>query len=171
MVSDSPIVIGSRASTRSVSIRMSLFRLLKILEASTEFIAPDDSTEAEGDGSPLARPSYHRVIVGTSIAFAVAGVILGVVFLAGLMDMPDKPAGGAKLFLAPLVFAVIGMFFGLAVSCLFAPTGFLTGPFGQKWMKLIGTKSVPVARLVCLLLTLAIASVPTVAVLLSLIRG
>ena len=54
----------------------------------------------------------------------------------------------------PLMFAVEGMVFGVSVACLFAPREFLTGPVGQKWMRLIGTESIVAARIVCLLITL-----------------
>ena len=60
------------------------------------------------------------------------------------------------------MFGAVGLVFGVAVACLFAPSSFLTSSVGQKWMKLIGTKSVLAARIVCLILALLIAGVPTV---------
>jgi hypothetical protein len=46
----------------------------------------------------------------------------------------------------------------MALACLFAPHDFLTGPVGKRWMKLIGTKSVPVARLACGLFGLVVGA-------------
>jgi hypothetical protein len=56
------------------------------------------------------------------------------------------------------------------MACLFAPREFLTGPVGQKWMKLIGTKSVLVARIVCLIFGLIVAA-PFVAIGMSITWG
>lgn len=58
------------------------------------------------------------------------------------------------LLLAPFLFCAGGLLYGVAMACLFAPRDFLAGPLGEKWMKLIGTKSIFGARIVCLFLGL-----------------
>ena len=60
------------------------------------------------------------------------------------------------IVLVPLMYGASGFFFGMAIMCLVAPQGFLTGPVGQPWMKLIGTKSVRVARIACFLFGLVV---------------
>lgn len=68
---------------------------------------------------------------------------------------------GAEILLAPVLFGAAGLLFGAAVACAFAPRSFLTGPAGRKWMKLIGTRNVLAARIVCLVLALILGGVPT----------
>jgi hypothetical protein len=62
-----------------------------------------------------------------------------------------------KMIVGPPIFmTVAGFCFGVAAACLFAPSSFLLGPLGRKWMKFIGTQSVPLARLVCFFVCLAL---------------
>ena len=44
------------------------------------------------------------------------------------------------------------LFAGAALGCLTAPSSFLCGPAGRKWMKLLGgTRNLPTHRVVCVL--------------------
>jgi hypothetical protein len=61
----------------------------------------------------------------------------------------------------PPAFGIAGFAFGTSLACAAAPRSFLAGPAGRPWMKLIGTKSVAVARAVCLLLALGLAALAT----------
>src|SRR5260370_14925080 len=87
------------------------------------------------------------VIVG--ICFAAVGLALGLLF--ALVIAGDLKSGRELrvMLVAPIACGVGGFMFGTSVMCLFAPRAFLTGPIGGPWMKLIGTRSVPVARIAC----------------------
>ncbi len=71
---------------------------------------------------------------------------------------------------APVLFGVGGAFFGIAIACLFAPRDFLAGLVGRKWMKLIGTENILVARIVCALLGV-VGLLPLVAMIHDLMKG
>lgn len=71
-----------------------------------------------------------------------------------------------RLLFSPIMFGVGGYMAGVAVVCLFAPREFLTGPVGKPWMKTIGTKSVTVMRIMCVLIGLFALVMVAAAVLL-----
>ena len=73
---------------------------------------------------------------------------------------PPNPRETKIILMAPFLAGIIGILEGVAVTCLFAPRAFLVGPVGQKWMSLIGTKSVLGARITCAVLILAVPGVP-----------
>ena len=86
------------------------------------------------------------------------GVVLGLIFAVAALCGPAPQEGTGKVLLAPLLFGAAGCLFGAAVGCLFAPGDFLAGPIGRKWMDMIGTKNVVVARIVCLIFGLVVAA-------------
>lgn len=111
---------------------------------------------------PVADATAARhALYGQRIAFwaqcgtvvgAVLGVVLGVVMLVG-----GEAIGAIKaLFVLPFALATAGFTLGMALTCLFAPREFLTGPVGKPWMDRIGTKSVTVARVACALFGLIV---------------
>jgi hypothetical protein len=51
------------------------------------------------------------------------------------------------LFALPL--SLYYLFAGIALGCLFAPDEFMRSPVGAKWLQLIGTTNLRVARVVC----------------------
>lgn len=54
-----------------------------------------------------------------------------------------------------LIIAVPGLFVyafaAVSLGCLLAPSSFLLGPAGKRWMQLIGTTSLSTARVVCVI--------------------
>lgn len=92
--------------------------------------------------------NYHKRIMLVAAIFAAVGAALAAVLL--LVVLLRKPESmSLRALLAPVAFGFGGYMFGMSVMCLFAPTAFLTGPVGRQWMRMIGTKSVVVARIAC----------------------
>jgi len=122
-------------------------------------------TPASGDRPPAApvddATAARHTLYSQRIAFwaqcgtvigAVLGVALGVVLLVG-----GEPVGAIQaLVMFPFALATGGFTLGMALTCLFAPREFLTGPVGKPWMERIGTKSVTVARVACALFGLVV---------------
>ena len=92
---------------------------------------------------------YHNWIVIVGICFGAVGLALGLI--VALVIAGDLKSGRELrvMLVAPIALGVGGFMFGMSMMCLFAPRAFLTGPIGGPWMKLIGTSSVPVARIAC----------------------
>lgn len=129
-----------------------MFSLFRFFESAGKQAALDDEAVAElGEEGP-AHARQHRRIVFTGGALGLVGLSAGI----ALAVFSTRPGAvnreGAAIFLAPALFAAAGTMFGVAAACLLSPTAFLAGPVGQKWMRLIGTRSVPVARIVCAIL-------------------
>ena len=56
---------------------------------------------------------------------------------------------GKMLLLSPLIFGAMAYMVGLAFAFLFAPTAYLESESGQKWLSMVGTKTITSARVVC----------------------
>jgi hypothetical protein len=125
---------------------MAVSQFLDFLKSATGYVKPEaaDLEEAGGIESPAAR--YHTRVV---IAAAVCGVIVSIAGTVGAVMEKGSKNDLKMLLLAPLIFGIAGILLGVAGTCLMAPNEFLTGPVGRKWMALIGTKSVLVARIAC----------------------
>jgi ABC-type Fe3+ transport system permease subunit len=148
---------------------MSIFGLLGFYSKARTYVSPDgDALEEAGENAPK-HASFHRVIVAVSCVCGVIGGCLGVALVIGYVLLLQSEPGRRfdfRILLVPLALAAFGHFLGVAMACAFAPQTFLTGPLGRKWMKLIGTKSPLLARIVCFLLPmLTIAIVAGVACL------
>jgi hypothetical protein len=113
-----------------------LKQIISFFEAMGEYLSPDDG---EGVG-------YHRVIVA---AGGVVGAAFSLIGLCLLVSLAGEEEFRPKYLLRPVVFFMMGAVFGTATACTFAPGRFLRGAAGRKWMRLIGTESVAVARMVC----------------------
>lgn len=133
---------------------MGLFSAVNQL-VETARAAPPLSENADADERQHAH--YHRRIVFVAACFAAVGLLLGVVLSIVIATTEEAGHATGQLILSPVIFGVAGFVFGTAVMCFFAPEEFLTGPAGAPWMKLIGTESVAVARIACLLFGLVIA--------------
>lgn len=131
-----------------------LFELLGFFKEASEYTSPDEDAVVKAGSEAPRHASFHRRIVTVSVIFGLMGAALGVGMIFIAVGQDAALDDGAEILLAPLVFAAAGLVFGVSVACLFAPRSFLTGPVGQKWMKLIGTESTAVARVVCLLFTM-----------------
>jgi len=101
---------------------------------------------------------YQKRITTVATACGVVGGLLGVVLVV-VYVWQGRTDGLSRMLFAPVAFAGGGYMFGMALTCLFAPRAFLTGPIGQQWMKQIGTKSVTVARIACLMFGLVGTSI------------
>jgi hypothetical protein len=109
----------------------------------------DDATAARHAlyGQRIAFWAKCGTVVGGAL-----GVVLGAVLLIG-----GEPVGAIQaLVMFPFALATGGFTLGMALTCLFAPREFLTGPVGKPWMDRIGTKSVTVARIACALFGLMV---------------
>lgn len=130
------------------------FELLGFFKEASKYTSPDEDAVARAGSEAPRYVSFHKRIVIVSIILGLMGAALGVGMIFLAIGENAAQTGGARILLAPLVFAAAGLVFGVSATCLFAPRSFLTGPVGQKWMKLIGTESTAVARVACLLLTM-----------------
>ena len=140
---------------------MALSQILDFLKAATGYIKPDaaDLDEAGGAESPEAR--YHTRVI---VAAAVCGVIMSIAGTVGAVLAKGRKEDLKMLLVAPLLSGVAGILAGVAGACLVAPHEFLTGPVGRKWMALIGTKNVLIARIVCgILVTIVLGAIIAVA--------
>ena len=134
---------------------MGLFDAIRQI-ADTANSAPQTADPSDADAARHAR--YHRKIVFVGGCFAALGVVLGL--LTSVVVASDAKSGKdiKGVILAPVMYGAGGFVFGMALMCLVAPRAFLTGPVGRPWMKLIGTKSVAVARIACLLFGLVVTA-------------
>ena len=147
---------------------MALSPLLDFLKAATGFIRPDATAVDEAGESSVVAARYHRRIV---VIAGVCGLIAAIAGVTGALMAPPNEKEMKMFLMAPLLSGIAGILEGVAVTCLLAPQAFLVGPVGQKWMSLIGTKSVLGARITCAVLALAIPGIPaTLALIASLGR-
>jgi len=125
----------------------------RFIEEAVKYRNPDQhAVDSLGESGELHRASYRRIVL-ISAGFGLAGVLFGVgvwihaMFFAA--PVANRSSDQKVLLFAPVLAAVWGLLLGAAIGCATAPTEFLKGPMGQKWMSLVGTKSVPAARVVC----------------------
>ena len=126
-----------------------------------KYVEPDEAVSEESGPDAPRQIAFHRRVVVVSVLFGLLGAACGVGMILLALAENEGDGGGAEFLLAPLLFGAAGLLFGAAVACALAPRSFLTGPAGRKWMQLIGTQNVLVARIVCFLLALIIGGVPT----------
>ncbi len=109
----------------------------------------EDAARAAG-----LRRAYRRIvrIVVATLAFGCVVLPLAVPW-AGVLWYGNQVEGVASRafrgFLLSMLVSLLYLFAGVALGCLLAPADFLRSPAGATWMKLIGTKSVRGARVVC----------------------
>jgi hypothetical protein len=126
--------------------------LMEFLRSAMGFATIDADAIEEAGESASQYTTYHRRIVGVSAIFGCIGALSGIVFIVSEINTQHGQKDLPMLLFSPVLFGIIGLLLGAAIACLFAPEQFLTGPIGSKWMKLIGTESVLVARLTCFIL-------------------
>ena len=118
--------------------------------------APQAADPSDADAARHVR--YHRTIVLVGGRFAALGAVFGLA--TSLAVAGDATSGGdiVGLVQVPVMYGAGGFVFGTSVMCLVAPQSFLASPAGRPWMKLIGTRSVAVARIACLLFGLIVTA-------------
>ena len=124
--------------------------------ADTAGAVPSAGDPADAESRHHAK--YHKRIVFVGGCFAAVGVVLGLITSAVVASDVKSGRDIRGIVLAPVTFGAGGFVFGMAVMCLVAPREFLNGPVGAPWMKLIGTKNVLAARIVCLLFGLVVTA-------------
>ena len=106
---------------------------------------------------------YTKVIHVSSWVAAVATAILCVLAFMFLMSQPEteqitRRAGRGGSERSPVVGLIVmpfgGYLLGMALAVLFAPSSYLTSDEGQKWMKMVGVKTVGLTRVVSLIFAL-----------------
>jgi hypothetical protein len=138
------------------------FQIGKFFSEAADYANVDASAVADAGVDASRHISVHRRIVAVSLVFGLIGAAAGVAMIVLGASGAAPRKDGQSFLLAPFLFAAMGSVLGAASSIAFVPNSFLAGPMGQKWMRLIGTNSLLVARIVCsifLILTLAIVSV------------
>jgi hypothetical protein len=146
---------------------MAIIKLFRFLREGKSYLVPDEAALDQLAPEEVAHhSSFHRRIVVVSSLFGSVGVGLGVGIDVLAQQEGTEGKEGAFVYMAivfPLALAAAGLLFGVAATCAFAPRDFLAGPVGRKWMRLIGTKSIAAARLVCLAVVLGVSLIATVA--------
>ena len=144
---------------------MSISQLLRFLTEATGYLQPDSEGVEEAGEDAAAAAGYHKYVVLTAIILGLLCAVVG----TSLIAMGDSSRSDylKMLLAAPLIFGAIGILLGVSIACAAAPTSFLEGPLGRKWMNLIGTQNVLVARLVCLMVPLAAVALPVAFTILS----
>ena len=132
---------------------MGLFNATRQI-SDTANAAPPAGDSADTEAQHHSR--YHKRIVFVGGCFATLGVILGLITAVVVASDVKSGKDVKGMLLAPVMYGAGGFVFGMAIMCLVAPRAFLSGPVGRPWMKLIGTESVLVARIVCLLFGLVV---------------
>jgi hypothetical protein len=138
-----------------------LMRLYRTIEKIVRTASSSPPADAPGDEEARRHAACHRRVAMAGYCTAPLGLAVGC-----LLSYFFVIAGGADnnwkmILMIPPAFAIAGFAFGMSLACAAAPRSFLAGPAGRPWMKLIGTKSVAVARAVCLLLALGLAGLAT----------
>jgi hypothetical protein len=107
---------------------------------------------AKADSSAPAS-GYHRIIIAAGLVCFASTVALLTASLIALGPDPwlEKPLGA-------VMFVILGTLLGIALACTFAPSSFLNGPTGQKWLDFIGTRNVLAARAVCVVVTVLLGA-------------
>jgi hypothetical protein len=132
---------------------MGLYNTIKGL-ARTAASVPDAEP---GDEEAMRAAVAHKRIAVTACCGAALGLALGLT-VAGWALFNGAGVASTLVLTVPPAFGVAGFAFGVALACMVAPRSFLEGPAGRPWMRLIGTRSVALARVVCLLLAVGAAA-------------
>ena len=110
------------------------------------------------DVETVQHSKYHRRIVVVAGCFAVIGLIVGLLSSAVMVGEVKSGKDIRGLFLVPVMYGAGGFMLGMSLMCATASRTFLTGPIGRPWMRLIGTESVLMARIVCFLFGLIVTA-------------
>jgi hypothetical protein len=133
-------------------------KLLDIVNEVTHCVSVDKEclTKAGPDGP--RHLTYHRIIVVICAFFGLIGFLLGVAFVVAMVNHKSSDKNFGKNLIAPLAFLVAGLIFGISLCCSLAPSSFLKGPIGGKWVQFIRADTLLTARITSLLITMAFLS-------------
>jgi hypothetical protein len=129
-------------------------RFILIFLSLKTYLNEDDS---QAEDRPERDP-YLPFLLTVSRGAGAVGLGLGL--LTAWMSVrehhgPPMSARETQMVLVtPLIFTIGGIAGGLALALLLAPSEFFDGSAGEKWLKLVGTRNIGTARLVCLLIVL-----------------
>jgi hypothetical protein len=132
-----------------------------VFRETTRFHVP-----AKGGGRyDPAHIRIHKIVVGVGLAFGALGVLAALGFAAGsvivALSAKNLESAAVTLIGIPVSFLIPpGCYFiGTSMALVFAPTRFLRGPIGQKWVKIAGVKSPILARLLFILIVVLVVGI------------
>jgi hypothetical protein len=128
---------------------------LRLFREGLKYRRPDVDALKQSDDNRVRYATYHRRIFWSGAIWTILFAVAGPAALLQEAIHNNIRHNAFDWLEVVLVSGAAGLFFGVAVACLFAPRDFLEGPVGSRWMRMIGTKSVGAARLVCLVVALA----------------
>ena len=137
---------------------MPFIQWIRFLQQTAAYVVTDADEVQQAGEAGKRHVAYHKRIVLMSVLLGALGLMIGIALsLFGVthgMDSRNWPV----LVATPVLMGLAGSVLGISMACLFAPNEFLTGPVGRRWMSLIGTKSVGVARAACFILGLMLVA-------------
>jgi hypothetical protein len=102
---------------------------------------------------------YSRVIL-------IAAVLLGVAYSSSCIFFEFRVIFRkyipAPALVHPILLFIMGATFGLAITCLFAPTNVLRSEWGRYYLDVLGVKNLVLFRMKCLLLCILFGTVTAV---------
>lgn len=141
-----------------------LSTLLQFFTGATKHAQLDPELLKQEGPSARQHQTYHRLIVWISLATGVIVDMICVPLLASESSGDSQAIGLRDLRLyafSPLLFGAMGVLLGASAACAVAPRAFLTGPIGERWLRLAGVNSVGLARVVFITLAILLAAVVT----------
>jgi hypothetical protein len=136
---------------------MALTQLLDFLKAAVKY-AQVDPEELENEAVSSQDVAYHKRLVRLAGSFGVTGLLVGI--FAWVPELQREVRGdmsGSRFMaylIAPIMGLIGGILFGVSMACLFAPARFFESSLGERLMRLVGTKSVVLARIVSMIVGL-----------------
>ncbi|MEL7499657.1 MAG: hypothetical protein AAFN77_18785 [Planctomycetota bacterium] len=91
---------------------------------------------------------YSKVMTIVTWVSAGVGAVLGTGVILMAASQGERVTKNT-LYFAPFIFGALSYMAGMAFSFLFAPTNYLESDSGQKWLKMVGTKTILSARIAC----------------------
>src|SRR5262249_42250654 len=131
-----------------------MFKLIAFFQAALRYVEPDEDAIEEAGVNKDRYIRWHKRFVNIARLFGLlvgsAALAWGVVALINERDTLE-PKHYYALLLSPFVGAMTGIALGAIFACLIAPSDFLRGPLGRKWLDFVGTRNILVSRFVCLI--------------------
>ncbi|MBM3996400.1 MAG: hypothetical protein FJ303_19940 [Planctomycetes bacterium] len=133
-----------------------MIKIWLLFQEALTYVEPDPAALAE---SGVDRDRYlwwHRHFVTMARIFGTLALVLALVWVVLALTLEPEggrpPPPGAMIFallLAPPLAFLLGSLYGAVLTILIAPSDFLLGPLGRKWMGLVGTSNIYLAKVVC----------------------